>query len=223
MPWISSSGALTQSEMENNADYVISYFRDLAYNDRTISAILGNMQAESTINPGRWEDGGSGYGLIQWTPQSTLITHASNLGSSDYTNGDIQCAVVNSEVTGNPSANNEWYSTEAFISNYYNSGATSDMVGTTGTEWAGNSGNHSVEWLTICFMACRLRPSYDPDVNHISSRIEYANTWADYVGTSTGGGGSGDKPIPGWSAGKAIQWGAIAETQKRLRQWRMRK
>lgn len=214
MPWISSDSALTQTQMENNADMVISYFRDLAYDDRTISALLGNMQAESTINPGRNEVDGAGYGLIQWTPVSTLITEANNLGSSYYTDGDIQCAVINSEIIGNPSANHQWYSTSAFISNYYDSGATSDMIGLTGYEFAGNSGNHSVEWLTIAYMACRLRPSYDPDVNHISSRISFAETWADYVGTSTGG---SSRPIPDWNVNAIIQWGAIAETLRRLR------
>lgn len=53
--WISRSGALTQSEMENNADIVIPFYRNLGYSDKTIGAILGNMQAESSINPERQE------------------------------------------------------------------------------------------------------------------------------------------------------------------------
>lgn len=51
MAWISRNGYLNQSEMENNANIVISYFRSQGVNDVTIAAILGNMQAESTINP----------------------------------------------------------------------------------------------------------------------------------------------------------------------------
>lgn len=51
MPWISRNGYLSQSEMENNADIVIAYFRAQNVNDKTIASILGNMQAESTINP----------------------------------------------------------------------------------------------------------------------------------------------------------------------------
>lgn len=57
MAWISRSGALTQSEMENNADIVIAYYRSLNINDKTIASILGNMQAESSINPERQEVG----------------------------------------------------------------------------------------------------------------------------------------------------------------------
>lgn len=61
MAWISRSGALTQAEMENNADIVIAYFRSQGINDNTIAGILGNMQAESSINPEREEVGGQGY------------------------------------------------------------------------------------------------------------------------------------------------------------------
>ena len=75
MAWISRSGALTQAEMENNADIVISYFRSIGINDNTIAGILGNMQAESGINPERQEVGGQGYGLVQWTPVTVLQNH----------------------------------------------------------------------------------------------------------------------------------------------------
>ena len=62
MPWISRNSSLTQSEMENNANIVIAYYRSIGVEDRTIASILGNMQAESTINPERYEGGvGPGY------------------------------------------------------------------------------------------------------------------------------------------------------------------
>ena len=45
--------------MENNANMVINFFRSQGVADETIAGILGNMQAESTIQPilnerGRW-------------------------------------------------------------------------------------------------------------------------------------------------------------------------
>lgn len=61
MAWISRNSALTLAEMENNADIVIAYYRGFGINDNTIAGILGNMQAESTINPEREEVGGQGY------------------------------------------------------------------------------------------------------------------------------------------------------------------
>lgn len=40
MGWISYNRALTQSEMENNADIITNYYRALNYSDYTIAAIL---------------------------------------------------------------------------------------------------------------------------------------------------------------------------------------
>ena len=55
--WIYKDGALNQAEMENNATIVIDYYRARGLNDYTIASILGNMQAESTIEPWRHETG----------------------------------------------------------------------------------------------------------------------------------------------------------------------
>ena len=48
--------------MENNANMVINFYRNQGVADETIAGILGNMQAESTIQPilnerGRWWSG----------------------------------------------------------------------------------------------------------------------------------------------------------------------
>ena len=48
--------------MENNASCAINFFRSQGIADKTIAAILGNMQSESTIQPilnerGRWWSG----------------------------------------------------------------------------------------------------------------------------------------------------------------------
>lgn len=217
MPWISKNGALTQSEMENNADIAISYLASQGVEENTIAAILGNMQAESTINPGRYEGGvGPGYGLVQWTPRSSLIEHAQNLGYSNYQDGDVQLKTILSEVLNTPSSNAEWYTTSAFISPYYNSGATSDMVGITGQQFLSNSMGWDCNKLAIMFMAGYERPSYDPDVNHYQRRMEFAGNWLSYMGGRPPIPGGG-KPIPGWSASTFIQWGAIAESSRLLR------
>lgn len=60
MPWIDDDRYLSQSEMENNANIIIAYYRSLGINDSTIAALLGNMQAESTLSPGLNERGGGG-------------------------------------------------------------------------------------------------------------------------------------------------------------------
>ena len=181
MGWISRSGSLTQSEMENNADIVISYYRSIGINDNTIAALLGNMRAESSVNPLREEVGGSGFGLVQWTPVSVLQNHCTALGLSPYTSGDIQLRVIIAEIRGQ-SVTNEWYSSSAFISNYYNSGATSDMIGITGEQFLNNSMGWTPDKLAVLFMACYERPSYDPNVNHYQQRQQFANEWLSYMG-----------------------------------------
>lgn len=188
MAWISEDRYLTQSEMENNANIIINYYRSIGMNDKTIAGILGNMQAESTLSPVLTErGGGGGYGLVQWTPMSVLQNHASILGLTPYTSGDNQIRIIIQEMIGSLDVR-EWYSTSAFISNYYNSGATLDMVGITGNQFINNTMNWSPSKLAICFMACYERPSYDPNVNHYQNRQTYANNWYNYM--------SGIPPIP---------------------------
>lgn len=67
---------LTQVEMLINARYIFNYLYNQSGSDKwsatAILGALGNMEAESTINPGRWQNGiidekNSGYGLAQWT------------------------------------------------------------------------------------------------------------------------------------------------------------
>ena len=183
--WISRAGPLNQQEMENNADIVISTYQKEGIAKETIAAILGNMQNESSVNPEREEQGGAGYGLVQWTPVSVLQNHCQALGLSPYTSGDVQLKVLLAEIRGE-SGTNEWYSSEAFISNFYNSGATPDMVGITGKQFLSNSMGWDAGKLAILFMAAYERPSYDPGTNHWQSRRDDAKTWFDYIG---GGGG----------------------------------
>lgn len=188
MAWVSENRLLTQVEMENNANIIISYYRSLNYADETIASILGNMQLESTLSPILSEFGGSGYGLVQWTPVSKLQNHCTTLGYSPYTSGDVQLKVIDKEL-GTASVN-EWYTTSAFINNYISSGATSDMIGVTPSEFKTNSINFSVDKLTILFMVGYERPSYDPNVNHIATRKQYAQSWYQYMG------GTPTPPIP---------------------------
>lgn len=183
MAWISEDRYLNQGEMENNANIIINYYRSLNINDNTIAAILGNMQAESTISPVLNErGGGGGYGLVQWTPKQNLIDACSTLGLSPYTSGDVQIEVIIKEILGTPASIRQWYTTSGFISNYYNSGATSDMIGITGQQFLDNSMNWSADKLAVMFMAGYERPSYNPNVNHYTNRMQYALNWFSYMG-----------------------------------------
>lgn len=69
--------ALNEEERQTNALWVANYFREKGWTDNAIAGMLGNMHAESTINPARWESNtdwraqginSKGFGLTQWTP-----------------------------------------------------------------------------------------------------------------------------------------------------------
>ena len=70
---------LSQSQMEVNATWIWNYLGsvDAPWTLNAVSALLGNAQSESTINPGIWqnlkENIGPGYGLTQWTPFSKYM------------------------------------------------------------------------------------------------------------------------------------------------------
>ncbi len=182
LTWISKDSYLTQSEMQNNATIIINYYRSIGIDDRTIAAILGNMQTESTLSPILNErGGGGGYGLVQWTPKSNLIDACNTLGLSPYTSGDIQIQVVIQEING-PASVRQWYTTEGFISNYYDSGATSDMIGITGDDFLHNTMDWTPEKLAIMFMVGYERPSYNALINHYLQRQQNARYWFNFMG-----------------------------------------
>lgn len=183
MAWIVKSGGLSVKEMNNNANIVINYYRARGWHDHSIAGLLGNMQNESSVNPGRVEaGGGGGFGLVQWTPKTVLIKHASTLGLSPYTSGNVQLEVIEKECLGTPGSVNEWYSTYAFVEKFFGSGATQDMVGISGSQFIKNNMNWTPYKLAILFMTCYERPSYDPATNHWEKRANDANKWLEYMG-----------------------------------------
>lgn len=77
-------------EMTANAQYILNYLVVVyGWTKEAVCGMLGNMQVESTINSGIWEnlDAGNlsgGFGLVQWTPATNYITWAQNEGYTDY-------------------------------------------------------------------------------------------------------------------------------------------
>lgn len=95
--WVSiESRHLTETEMQNNAQKVREFGASRGWSLNAIAALCANLEAESSINPGRWEGDNvgvtsAGFGLAQWTP-STKLTNwiLETFGNTDYTNGDYQ-------------------------------------------------------------------------------------------------------------------------------------
>ena len=74
LEWIKGNRYLSQAEMDNNAQIIASYLINYGWTKEAISGMLGNMQSESTINPGIYQSLNPshpqpwGFGLVQWTP-----------------------------------------------------------------------------------------------------------------------------------------------------------
>lgn len=100
-----SSSYLTEKQQKFNAKCVLKYCKqlsDLGWSNNAICAILGNISAESTVNPMLNEVGGSGYGLVQWTPKSNLQKRAKAIGRyNTYSTMFTQLSVIDYEAKNN--------------------------------------------------------------------------------------------------------------------------
>lgn len=92
------SAPLTKSQMEVSAFYIYSALTDKGWTPEAISGLLGNLQHESTINPGRWESeavgSGPGYSLVQWTPYTKYTDWCAAEGRSDPSEMDNAIARI---------------------------------------------------------------------------------------------------------------------------------
>jgi hypothetical protein len=102
---VSKNDFLSIEEMTVNAQYILDYLTGRGWTKNAVCGMLGNMQTESTINPGIWQglnegDMSGGYGLVQWTPASKYIDWA-NAQGYDYTAMDSELARILWEVENN--------------------------------------------------------------------------------------------------------------------------
>lgn len=86
----------TQEQRAQNVRIIASYLNRQGWTYNAIAAVVGNMQAESYLNPAQWELGRTiesydesniGFGLVQWTP---WWKYANWAGSDWRTNYDKQ-------------------------------------------------------------------------------------------------------------------------------------
>lgn len=124
--WISGNFWLTLEEMQNNAVLLWNYFKSQDWTLNAVAAMLGNMQSESTINPGIWENLdpiiSNGYGLVQWTP-STKYSEWAGDGWED--NGPKECERIVWELKNGV----QWYPTEKHPMTFKEFSQSTDPVG----------------------------------------------------------------------------------------------
>ena len=104
---------LSGDDMENNAQYIAYYLTGEGWTPEAISGMLGNMETESTINPGLWQNQDSyddtpyihverqGYGLVQWTPFNKYTIWARDESEYTYDTMEGQLARILWEVENN--------------------------------------------------------------------------------------------------------------------------
>lgn len=171
-----ASGYLTTADMQSNATIIWDYFyQKLGWNVNSVAALLGNMQGESTLNPGLIEVGGgttsagAGHGLVQWTPATDLYKVLDVLygGHEDWYDGNKQLGVIYAEYqesVGEATRGIEpqWYKTTKYPCDF--------------RQWAFNQLNYDLESLTYAFAANYLRPA----VVEQPRRVEYTKQWLEY-------------------------------------------
>lgn len=156
----SSNSYLSLSQMQDNAEYIFNYFGSRGWTTNSICAMLGNMQRESTINPGLWQnmDEGNtslGLGLVQWTPATNLINWCNNF-DLDYLDIESQCSRIIYELeTGL-----QYYETDDYPETFEEF--------TQSTE--------SIDYLTTAFLKNYERAG----VEALDERIENAEYWYSY-------------------------------------------
>lgn len=149
------------NEMKANANYIYSFFKSKGWTKQSICAMLGNMQRESTINPGLWYslkegDTSVALGLVQWYPASKLINWCNSKGY-DYLSIEAQCNKIMDELNNG----GQWI-------------ATSDYPETF-KEFTNST--KSIEYLTYAFLKNYERA----DVDAASERVEHANYWFNHL------------------------------------------
>jgi len=108
---------LSSAEMAVNAQYILNYLRSRGWTKQAVCGMLGNMQSESTINPGIWEGLNSGatnkgYGLVQWTPSTKWSNWANARGyAMDSMDGQLQRIIYEVTATG---SDVQWIKTNAY-------------------------------------------------------------------------------------------------------------
>lgn len=114
MSWIYVNRYLSEAEMQNNALIIKDYLSSRGWSLNAIAGLLGNMESESTINPGIWQslDEGNmsgGFGLVQWTP-ATNFTNWATETHHIWNDGDAQLKWIDEETT----SFGQWIQTESY-------------------------------------------------------------------------------------------------------------
>lgn len=196
MAWINGFQVwLSETQSLNNAQMVVDYLytADKDWSKASISALVGNMRHESSVNPNMYEYGYSesanrGFGMVQWTPRSKFWDWAAGKGYSETErrSGDSQLARIDFEVE-----NNIQYIANGHQRRYGN-GTKYDF---SFAAFRNNSPKLSVNQLTEAFMWNYEGPNYTAGKNSLGDRQAFAQRAFNELDWSKKGNTPAD-PIP---------------------------
>lgn len=119
----------------NTANYIYSYLKNEdGWQHRPLCALLGNMYRESGLIWNRQETGGSGYGLVQWTPKEKYTSWVVQMGYTDSLETQLKRII---------------WERENGVQYYVPRGGQYNL---SFTEFSRDT-THSIRWLTMAFMA----------------------------------------------------------------------
>lgn len=162
---------LALNEVENQ---VVSFFREKGLDDVHIAAIMGNMYAESGMDPNKIESNGKGHGICQWTGDrwDKLYAYCVRMGGAagvaDWTNLETQLEFF---------WNEDIYNKENWSGSYNVSGGYENPSPAPGTHVSGSKSGFeaatTVEEATKEFCYGWERAGFPRIDNRISKAKEY--------------------------------------------------
>lgn len=168
---------LTESQSMENAQMIVNdlYVEGKDWTKESLSAMIGNMRHESSVNPNMYEYGYAweddrGYGLVQWTPRSKYWDWAVSAGL-DPEKPESQLARIDYETKNNI----QWI-------------PRSDYESMTFTQFRTNSGTWSVDYLTEAFTWGYERPLESAGLESMPERKAFANKVFNELDWTKGGG-----------------------------------
>lgn len=176
LPFVTGNRFLSQSEMETNAIYIWDYLGSRGWTRNAVAGMLGNMETESTINPGIWEGlnagSGPGYSLVQWTPYTKYTDWCSERGL-DPAHMDSALKRIEYELENGL----QYYSTDAYPLTFKEFKVSTK----------------SANYLGMAFLRNYERPA-EPNQ---PARGTQAEAWYSFLANHTpGGGDEPDEPTP---------------------------
>lgn len=169
-----SSYYLSDDEMKNNVNIIYNYFKSQGWSKNAIAGLCGNMEQESSFNPGIQETGRveNGWGLVQWTPFSALSNVLDILYGShdDWMDGTKQLSCIFAEYqetigSATRGIEKQWYESFPSVPSEYK------------MSWKNwSTSTESPEYLCMVFQYCYERPT----TIH-TERQAMARKWYEYI------------------------------------------